>query len=111
MSAFTPGPWHVVTENESIGSVEAADGSSVAQAQMRGSIRLPMNDERRANTRLIAAAPELLAALIEQAEAEQWIAGNDEESPFFEATYTNMLAAARASRAAAIAKATGKEPS
>lgn len=47
----------------SIGSVEAADGSAVAQAQIRGTLRNPNLDERRANARLIAAAPDLLAAL------------------------------------------------
>jgi hypothetical protein len=58
----TPGPWVVVTEDGSIGSVAAADGSAVAQAQIRGTLKKPNNEERRANAHLIAAAPELLKA-------------------------------------------------
>ena len=65
----TPGPWHVVTIDGSIGSVEAEDGSAVAQAQPRGTLRNPDHNERRANTRLIAAAPELLEALIDLVDA------------------------------------------
>lgn len=57
----TPGPWHVVTDDGSVGSVRAANGINVAQAQQTH----PRNEdlrmiERKANAALIAAAPELL---------------------------------------------------
>lgn len=62
-ASFTPGPWHVVTIDGSIGSVEAEDGSPIAQAQPRGTLRNPNHDERRANARAIAAFPVVFAAL------------------------------------------------
>jgi len=85
----TPGPWRVVTEDESIGSVEAADGSAVAQAQIRRSLSKPNHEERRANACLIAAAPSLLDACeAHQAfeahakdcgDCDEWGAGNCQE--------------------------------
>jgi len=62
-ASFTPGPWHVVTIDGSIGSVEAEDDSPIAQAQPRGTLRHPNHDERRANARAIAAFPVVFAAL------------------------------------------------
>ncbi len=67
----TPGPWHVVTIDQSIGSVEASDGSAVAQAQIRGTLRNPNHEERRANARMMAASPELLEVLCELVEIER----------------------------------------
>ena len=65
MSKHTPGPWKIRTLDGSLGTIETADSNlQVAQAQ-----QLYFNDrenkhaERLANTALIAAAPELLAAL------------------------------------------------
>ena len=61
MSAFTKGPWIVYTEDESIGSITTADGVPIAQAMQVKSIKSDLTQqERRANTRLIASAPELL---------------------------------------------------
>lgn len=64
-AAHTPGPWVVWTANEEIGSVTTADGMiAIAQAQQtRRIFKESDHDERRANARLIAAAPDLLAAL------------------------------------------------
>ena len=63
MSAHTPGPWTV----SSIGGgfeVEAADGTIVAQALQTDPPTNPFRHQvRKANSRLIAAAPELLEAL------------------------------------------------
>lgn len=64
MSAHTPGPW--VVSSVGIGfEVDDRDGNQVAQASQRlsdgrGRSHFP---ERQANGRLIAAAPDLLAAL------------------------------------------------
>lgn len=59
----TPGPWRVNTDNQQIGDVWSIPADvPVAQAQMIGSLRHPNHEERRANARLIAAVPELLAA-------------------------------------------------
>lgn len=93
----TPGPWHVRTIDESIGSIDAADGTSVAQAQMRGTLRNHNHEERRANTRLIASAPDLLFALDQAVTSMQ------------DSGYPNSHLAVRCARAA-IARATGKEP-
>lgn len=65
MSKHTPGPWIVRAIDGSIGSIDAADGiQMVAQAMEIGhQDRTTGSPERIANARLIAAAPELLAAL------------------------------------------------
>lgn len=64
MSKHTPGPWFVRTIDESIGSVDSENGVMVAQAQQVSSKdQLSGSVERKANARLIAAAPELLFAL------------------------------------------------
>lgn len=69
MSKHTPGPWIVRAIDGSIGSIDAADGiQMVAQAMEIGhQDRMNGSPERIANARLIAAAPELLAALKETA--------------------------------------------
>lgn len=65
-SKHTPGPWMVRTLDMSIGSIDAESGIQVAQAQeVSVADRNSGHWERIANTRLIAAAPELLEALIE----------------------------------------------
>lgn len=57
----TPGPWMVWDKDGSIGTVMTADGlMAIAQAQQ---VEHRSHEIRRANTRLIAAAPSLLAAL------------------------------------------------
>lgn len=61
--SHTPGPWMVNKDNDQIGDVWAVNPNiPVAQAQMIGSLRFPDHKQREANTHLIAAAPELLAA-------------------------------------------------
>lgn len=54
----TPGPLNAVIIDQSIGIVEAADGSAFAQAQIRGTLRHPDHEVRRENARLIAAPPD-----------------------------------------------------
>lgn len=68
----TPGPWMVWDVDQSIGTVTTADGEvNIAQAMMvKPAGSKEGNQERKANTRLIAAAPELLAALIALRDAE-----------------------------------------
>jgi hypothetical protein len=58
--------------DQSIGTVTTADGEvNIAQAMMvKPAGSKEGNQERKANTRLIAAAPELLAALIALRDAE-----------------------------------------
>lgn len=59
----TPGPWRVADDG-SIGTILSIDGTVVAQAQQcRPRTHDPLHLERKANARLIAAAPELLEAL------------------------------------------------
>ena len=56
MSGHTPGPWGVAVFKSGARSVTNQSGHFVADVQGIG------QDERNANARLIAAAPELLAA-------------------------------------------------
>lgn len=58
---FTPGPWHVNTIETVLYSVHANRGG-VAEVS-RGTMNEISADEIESNARLIAAAPELLAAL------------------------------------------------
>ena len=61
----TPGPWVVRTIDQSLATVETQDGEYIIcnAAQLRGDDWKTEHAERKANARLIAAAPELLAAL------------------------------------------------
>ena len=64
MSKHTPGPWHVRTFDGSQWSIDAVGDLPIAQAQQLRPVRFdPKQNERTANARLIAAAPELLEAL------------------------------------------------
>jgi len=61
---FTPGPWKVRTLDGSLGSIDGAGDVMVAQAQeVNVADRNAGSPQRKANTRLIAAAPELLDRL------------------------------------------------
>ncbi len=55
LAASTPGPWHVRTIDESIGSIDNANGEAVAQAFEMAP--RPNHELRRATTALIASAP------------------------------------------------------
>lgn len=59
MSVHTPGPWVIDWETGTIHAQNVAGGMHIAEAR-RG--HMPW-EQRQANVRLIAAAPELLAAL------------------------------------------------
>lgn len=59
MSRHTPGPWTAEGWNNT--TVNAADGSTITAAP--GGVRGAKISEIQANARLIAAAPDLLAAL------------------------------------------------
>jgi hypothetical protein len=73
----TPGPWRVRTIDGSIGHVETLDGVAVANAEIVGTLRQPNTAERKANARIISAAPEMLEALIAQERAD-WARRNYE---------------------------------
>lgn len=57
---FTPGPWHLNTLENPMYSIHANRG--VVAEVSRGTMNEVSADEREATARLIAAAPELLAA-------------------------------------------------
>lgn len=94
MSAHTPGPW--IVEDDKHGILVLAEGAGLSV-----SVTIPgrkITAEDKANARLIAAAPELLAAL------EEITAGLDESSDTMPLIRGAEVKAARA----AIAKARGK---
>jgi len=67
----TPGPWHVRTLDCSLGTIDASNDNSVAQAfEVSVDDRRAGHHERKANALLIAAAPELLEALQELVDSE-----------------------------------------
>lgn len=70
--AHTPGPWQLRTVDHSLGTIETADEKFVIAntCQLRGNDYQSNHAERRANARLIAAAPDLLEAL--QVLASHW---------------------------------------
>lgn len=101
----TPGPWTVFNPSEGYRpGIDAMGGSfsiilfgnDVDDMGVKGR----GGDEMKANARLIAAAPELLAAL---EEAVKWIETAD-------ATATPMMYATLRQSLAAIAKAEGNQP-
>ena len=96
----TPGPWILVYADE-----VAVERQGMRHPPM--SVRVPF-EERCANARLIAAAPELLAALECQASVEDWIETADHDSPFFAETTRRKLNHARDLREAAISKSKGE---
>ena len=61
MSKHTQGPWEV--SEDDLCEIESADGRFVAMVLPAPELNWNMNAEREANARLIAAAPDLLAAL------------------------------------------------
>lgn len=89
----TPGPWHYRTHDGSIGSIDAADGTAVAQAFQVNPISVDLTQASRvANAKLIAAAPELLEALKEITEAFEGRCA-DWENPEFNDCYNKARAA------------------
>ena len=69
----TPGPW-VVTRTKRATTVTEVDGSEIASVFMLGIV-----EQGRANAALIAAAPELLAVLLDARELVDYLAnvGNE----------------------------------
>lgn len=103
MSAHTPGPWTDESGDGSKWGVFDADGRAVALAQQIVSLRADVYQaERTANARLIAAAPDLLAACKSFVEYEKAMDSGDHVG--------GMLAYSQFSREAreAIAKAEGR---
>ena len=99
----TPGPWVVRTIDQSLATVETQDGEYIIcnAAQLRGDDWKTEHAERKANARLIAAAPELLDALQSIAEC----CNEDRTARDYASRQTEIRGIARA----AIAKATGEE--
>lgn len=104
MSKHTPGPWHVVEEMDDDGDVLysiEADNVPVADIYRKA--------EHEANARLIAAAPELLEALMSildyAPEMELCIASRYGGDSFTYVGFSGHIADAKA----AIAKATGED--
>lgn len=97
MDKHTPGPWEVRTIDDSLGSIDTVGGKfCIAQAQeITVADRNAGSPERRANARLIAAAPELIALLQELVDIEGPQPGT--------AIWADKALAA-------IAKATGEQP-
>ena|SRR6185436_11891511 len=64
-TAHTPGPWHSVGTGVLGPEAKLKDSIAVVSTRLRNGIGLAKwpDEEREANARLIAAAPELLAAL------------------------------------------------
>ena len=98
--SYTPGPWTDESPDESQWGVYDAHGQSIGQAhQIKPMKDDPYQTERTANARLMAAAPELLAALkAYDAWADKTICKDPE------------LKAIRDQMRAAIAKAEGTTP-
>lgn len=96
MSDHTPGPWGIGDENNQ--HVEVCIGDSVAILFRQDRYGLHMvfsREEMRANAKLIAAAPDMLEALIE----------------LYNSEWSNLCGRAQEVCEAAIAKATGQEES
>ncbi len=95
MSGYTPGPWHVAPESkaQSPWIVCDSEGGSIADCEPPGPWM--SRETADANARLIAAAPDMLAALknLATTEAEELLSGCSD---------------VRAQVVAAIAKATGE---
>jgi hypothetical protein len=102
----TPGPWKVQPGEISLGPYNKGlmvGPLQYAKVHVVGPFEKPLDEETRANARLVAAAPELLAML---QEVSDWnradIRGFDDISPNME-----MLKARQAALRAAIAKVEG----
>lgn len=107
MSGFTKGPWFVRTIDQSIGSIDSESGVMVAQAQqVSGKDQITGSHERKANARLIAAAPDLLEAL---QELSQHFIGKWSEDERNSDEIDAHKEAAERKALAAIAKATGEK--
>ena len=104
MTKHTPKPWHkdglsVIAEYEQDGNRHHCH---VADATQRNPMREPSIEEH-ANARLIAAAPDLLAAL------KNFMAGVSTGAVYVQSEEDERLVNAFAQIRAAIAKAEGKE--
>lgn len=111
MSGHTPGPW-TIRWGTNVGAVRSgAEWAIVAACGgfATNTDKGQHHDENESNTRLIAAAPELLAALKECAdELEEWVAHHygDDVHPALERKVYRDMEPVRIARAA-IAKAEG----
>ncbi len=102
MSKHTPGPWHVSKRNP-LSVVEAGPRASQI-AKMGIKLGVCSQQDAEANARLIAAAPNLLAAL-----RAMLVATDSKETEAFKGHYDTYLHTVAIPRAiAAIAKATGE---
>src|SRR5690606_23383477 len=102
MGTHTPGPWELGEDGVWLGSVYSEDGLRIALVYGEWDIDEPRpREEGEANARLIAATPDLLAAL------QSFVAAvEDDGEPMPGARWHAECVAARA----AIAKAAGAQP-
>ena len=106
-SKYTPGPWKVDKtwgliigpHNEEIGAIHAAIGVETR----RGNLRKVIQETAGANARLIAAAPEMLAALKKMSEAVSLLRDGERNGAAF-----GMVGIAHDEARETIAKAEGK---
>ena len=99
MTGHTKGPWIYINDWPDM-RIESADGKYLIADYDTSFIEYPGDDETEANARLIAAAPDLLDALID---VIGWV-------PFGDAWHTGAPSAAVARARSAIAKAKGEQP-
>ena len=101
-SQHTPGPWTFTDDPEYNCFYVDAQNGAIGVADV---VRLPVKDQGLANARLIAAAPDLLAALIDAESAMFHVLADDGfATPFDQKAMKDAMQAARA----VLAKARGQ---
>lgn len=104
MTAHTPGPWLFINDWPDM-RIESADGKRVIADYDTSFIEYPDDDENEAKARLIAAAPELLEALVH---AREWVREYMSTYDIPEDDADTDVCVALRSANAAIAKAKGE---
>ncbi len=104
MSNHTPGPWYIDADEPEAKGIPITNGAGfIADVGTLG----PSDDEDRANARLVAAAPDLLAALEEVTTELFWMDHGPRDSD--RKAFARRVEELRGLARAAIAKAKGGE--